>query len=340
MKTTGLLALLMGVGSFAFAQKQVDLGKKEVKKVPAVTVVGLGATPEVMRKANAPGAKEVAVDRPSEECNRSSAEWPGQPISIGVLDFRYPTEREESHAVGNTGGGSGTALADLVFARLDQVEEFNLSRGDRRRLYRGDFAGAARLGRQMGVDAVLAGTFEPIGADGKSVAEGGSAKGYELRAGLVDTCTGQLLMRMSSASCPGGADLGGTQTGCKRYSVTVEQATDPEKEAAEFRNPVDALIFPLAHNGPVVAPDAGSYLVTAVAKDQISLKGAGVKVGDVLAVHATRLAKNPTTYTLHKLQDEEIGRVTVKSVAGGVAVGTFVGDFAVRVGDVGVMVTE
>jgi hypothetical protein len=63
-------------------------------------------------------------------------------------------------------------------------------------------------------------------------------------------------------------------------------------------------------------------------------------VGDQIAVHASRLAKNPTTYTLQSLQDQEIGRLTVRSVQGSVAVGTYQGDIFPKAGDAVDLVTD
>lgn len=313
----------------------VALGRAGTPKVAEVVEVPLGGPAE---SVTAPAVKEkaVALERPSEECNRSAADWPGRALSLAVLDFRYPTEREESHDISRTGGGSGTAVADLVFARLEGLPEFALSRGDRQKLYRADFAGAARVGRQLGVDAVLAGTFVPV--EGAVEADGFAApRTWELRAGVVDTCTGQLLMRLYSETCAAGVEPGTTGGGdCKRYSVTAAEAADPAVQAGAFKVPLDALLYPLEHNGGAGGQAGAAGLVSEVGAGGVTVRLAarsGVKVGDVLAVHARRLAKNPTTYTLQNLRDDEIGRVTIGSVRGGTAVGTFAGDIPPRVGD-------
>ena len=184
----------------------VGLGERVESRVPGATATNLGggeaAVPRLAK------AKTVARDMPAEECNRSDAGWAEQRIRIGVMDFRYPTDKEEEADLLAKGGGSGTLVADLVFDRMAQNADLQLGRGDRDKLYRGDFAGAARLGRQMGMDAVLAGTFQPVAQkvdqDGFSL----GPKAYELKAGLVDTCTGQLLMRLLSVQCADGSDTG------------------------------------------------------------------------------------------------------------------------------------
>jgi hypothetical protein len=321
----------------------VDLGNASKPKAASVIDVPLGAGEAALPKT--PTAKTVAREMPAEECNRSSADWPSQPLRLAVLDFRYPTEREEAHDFGTTGGGSGTAVADLIYSRLDQLNEFAMSRGDRTRLYRADFAGAARVGRELGVDAVLAGTFAPVDPPPGSDPEFPPPKSYELRAGIVDTCTGQLLMRLTSVSCPEGLDPNSAvnAASCKRFAVSAKQAMDPKDAATAFRVPIDALLHPLEHNGPPPGTQGSAGVVAAADNGEVTIKlpaGSQLKPGDQIAVHAYRLTKNPTTYTLHNLHDEEIGRVTIKTVQGGIAVGPFIGDFPPHPGDTAELVTE
>ncbi len=319
----------------------VDLGGSATRAVPGIVSVPLGADPSAL--PTAPRIKTVTHADPIAECNRGDAGWPDQPISIAILDFRYPTEKEESHDIGTTGGGSGTAVADLVLERLSAGQTaIAYSRGDRDKLYRADFAGAARVGRRLGVDAVLAGTFQPVE---QPLDKDGFVPPpiYELRAGLVDTCTGQLLERLSSAICPGGIDTGGTQSGCKRVSVTAKQASDPKETRTAFTPALDALLLPLEHEGTPPGQKGSAGLVSAVEGNQVTIQlapGTRQKAGDLIALHAWRLGKNTSTYTLHRLQDEEIGRVNVDSVSGSTAKGTFAGDFAPRVGDTAESVTE
>jgi hypothetical protein len=266
-----------------------------------VVPVPLGAAPVAKPVKIVPVTGSLTGEPPAAECNRSDADWPSRPLRIAVLDFRYPTDREEAHDAGLPGGGAGTAVADLVFQRLAQQPEFAVERGDRRRLDRTDIAGAARLGRQLGVDAVLAGTFQPVedpAAEARAAAgEDPGPQEYQLRAGVVDTCTGQLLLKLSSATCADGAACAATGT------VSNKEAAHPVTE--------------IGGDGVVVRLEAGTK----------------VTPGEQLAVHASRLAKNPSTYTLNELQDEEIGRVSVRSVQGVVARGTFVGDVPPKIGD-------
>ncbi len=313
----------------ARADTTVHLGVNNAPPPAAVIPVPLGGS--------AAGRPIVPVsvrhEMPAEECNRSSADWPAQPLRIAVIDFRYPTEKEEAHDVGRTGGGSGTAVADLVFARLSSMQTgFAIDRGDRRRLDKSDFAGAARLGRQLGADAVLAGTFAPVeegSADEYGVAP---AKAYELHAGLVDTCTGQLLMKLSSDVC---ASAAGTGASACVATVSAKAAENPQAHGMAFAAPIDALLDPLEKQRSSLAT-ASAGVVTAVEYGAATLElspQTAVKAGDEVSIHASRLAKNPSTYTLQDLHDEEIGRVSIGRVQGSSATGTFTGDIPPKPGD-------
>ncbi len=296
---------------------QVELGVKVQAKVSAVTVVPLGIDRGYAAKATAPVSRSVALETPTPACHVSDRDWPGAPLRIVVLDFRYPTEREDAHDLGTASGGSGMAVADLVYARLKQWPEFAVDRGDRRRLDRADIAGAARLGRELGADAVLEGTFFPVektaGPDSGVV----TLKGYELHAGVVDTCTGQVLMKLRSPSV-----------------LSLEVAQDPATHAVAA---VDGLLAEL--EGPAAVSSAGSEGTGAVAgiwNGTVTVRmtaGTALKQGDRLSVRATRLAKNPTTYTLVYERAGEIGRIVVRHVDGAMATGRFEGDIPPKVGD-------
>jgi TolB-like protein len=313
-------------------------GKPAPKPVAAVPVPAI-----VAPKVTKPVLLGVERDTPTAECRQSDPNWAKEPLSLAVLDFRYPTDREEAHDIGKTGGGSGTALADIIFERLKRLREFSVDRGDRRRLDRSDIAGAAKLGRELGVDAVLEGTFRPVDDP---------VKGYELRAGLVDTCTGQVLMKMTSERCSAGlnvaqANMPGPSDAaqipaCTRFSVSTKDASEPDAHAFAFDPAIGALIYPLEHN---VSPgrEGSAGVVTGTTRDLVIVRlapGAGVKIGDQVAIHAARLAKNPVTYTLQDLTGQEIGRMTVHSLQGSMAVGSYAGDIFPKAGDAAELVTE
>ncbi len=61
--------------------------------------------------------------------------------------------------------------------------------------------------------------------------------------------------------------------------------------------------------------------------------GAHLQPGDQVGVHAWGLSKDPSTYTIRNLRDEEIGRVTIASVQGGTATGQYAGDIPPQRGE-------
>ncbi len=318
------------------APSAVALGSKSAPKVAAVTPVPLGISAGYSTPAPVPVTKTVAREAPTAACHQSDPDWPKEPLRIAVLDFRYPTEREEAHDITRESGGSGMAVADLVYTRLSQLPQYAVDRGDHRRLDRSDIAGAARLGRELGADAVLEGTFFPLAED--AGADGGEAKvrGYELHAGLVDTCTGQVLAKLASLSCPAGVSISSGGKGCAAFTVTTRDAEDPGKHAAAFQAAITAMLYPLEHNGGTVGALGPAGVVVLNQNGTLTVRlanGVHVRPGDQLAVHASRLVKNPTTYTLEDLHDEEIGRLTVRNVQGVMATGSFVGDIPPMAGD-------
>jgi hypothetical protein len=314
----------------------VALGTKSVSKVAVVTPVPLGIAAGYSTPPRVPVTRSVAREEPTAACHQADPDWSKEPLRIAVLDFRYPTEREESHDLTRESGGSGMAVADLVYTRLSQLPQYAVDRGDRRRLDRSDIAGAARLGRELGADAVLEGTFFPLedapGPDGSE----GKVRGYELHAGLVDTCTGQVLLKLASMSCPAGVNPNSATKGCTSLSVTTKEAEDPGEHAAAFHAAITAMLYPLEHNGGTVGPMGPAGVVVLNQNGTLTVRladGMRVTAGQQLAVHATRLTKNPTTYTLEDLHDQEIGRFTVRNVQGVTATGTFAGDVPAMVGD-------
>ena len=312
------------------------------KAVPGVVNVPMGVAAE-SAGPKTPKVRGVATEKPGEACNREG-DWAAQPMTLAVLDFRYPTENEESADLTKTGGGSGTAVADLVYNKLGEQPELALRRGDRQKLYRMDFAGAARLGRQLGVDAVLLGTLAAVDTVSPDPDFPAPTQAYTLRAGVVETCTGQLLYKLTSITCPA---VTGTKEsvapGCPGSQVTVKQASSPLANAGAFRAPIENLVAPLLHEGTPAGQIGSAGLVTVVNGNSVTVRlrtGGGVKSGDQVSIHAFRLAKNPSTNTLQRFEDTEIGRVTVQRVSGGMAVGTYAGDVAVKVGDTAEVLTE
>ena len=326
----------------------VALGGGATRAVPGVVSIPLGVGAGAGPKA--PGLRGINQEAPGQQCGRE-ADWPSLPISMAVLDFRYPTEHEEANDVSKTGGGSGTAIADLVYNQLAAGQpEFQMRRGDREKLFRMDFAGAARLGRQLGVDLVLLGTFAPVEVVSPDPAYPNPTQAYTLRAGVVETCTGQLLYKLTSITCPAvpaGSNSpppakGSVAPSCPGSEIAVKDTINPLESSGAYRQPIEQLLGPLLHNTTPAGVIGSAGVVTASTGATVTIRVGpqGVRAGQQVSIHSFRLAKNPTTNTLERFMDTEIGRLTISNVSGGSATGTYQGDVAPKVGDTAEVITE
>ena len=348
--TTASLSKAPVVSKPAAPSQPVALGGAASKTVPGVVAIPLGVSGGEAGPRT-PKVKGVAQEAPGQQCGRD-ADWGSLPISMAVLDFRYPTEHEEANDVSKTGGGSGTAIADLVYNELAAEQpDFTMRRGDREKLFRMDFAGAARLGRQLGVDVVLLGTFAPVEVISADPAYPAPTQAYTLRAGVVETCTGQLLYRLSSLTCPAPADggangppppKGSVAPSCPGSEIAVKDTINPRASSGAYRQPIKLLLEPLLRNTTPEGMVGSAGVVTAVAGNVVTIKVGpeGAKVGVPVSIHSFRLAKNPTTNTLQRFMDTEIGRMMVQRVSGGIATGVYQGDVPPKVGDTAEVITE
>ena len=325
----------------------VALGGAAGKAIPGVVSIPMGVA-GTSAAPRSPTLKGVQQEAPGQECGRE-ADWPSLPISMAVLDFRYPTENEEANDISKTGGGSGTAVADLVYNQLAAEQpEFQMRRGDREKLFRMDFAGAARLGRQIGADTVLLGTFAPVEVPSPDPSFPNPVKAYTLRAGVVETCTGQLLYKLTSITCPaapGGGPppvKGALPPSCPGSEIAVKDTVNPLESAGSYKQPIDMLLGPLLHNTTPAGVIGSAGVVTAVNGNNVTIRigPQGARSGVPVSIHAFRLAKNPTTNTLQRFEDTEIGRVMVQRVNGSIATGTYAGDVAPKPGDTVEVITE
>ncbi len=344
---TGTLAKTAKPGGTSANPAPVALGAAAKKVVPGAVAIPLGVSGDAAA-LRAPKLKGVTQEAPGQQCGRD-ADWSTLPISMAVLDFRYPTEHEEANDVSKTGGGSGTAVADLVYNQLAAGQpEFQMRRGDREKLFRMDFAGAARLGRQIGVDLVLLGTFEPVEVVSPDPAYPNPTQAYTLRAGVVETCTGQLLYKLTSITCAAAASggpppaRGSVPPSCPGSEIAVKDTLNPRESEGAYRVPIEMLLQPLLHNGTPAGVIGSAGVVTAAAGNSVTIRVGpqGVKVGEQVSIHSFRLAKNPTTNTLQRFEDMEMGRMTVTQVNGGSATGTYLGDVAPKAGDTAEVITE
>jgi curli biogenesis system outer membrane secretion channel CsgG len=305
---------------------------------------------------------------------------PQQPVpqgdrrKVAVLDFNYATVMTSVQAVFGTNQDIGKGISDLLVNQLvndgtyrviernalDKIlKEQNFSNSDR-----ADANSAAKIGRILGVDAIITGDITQFGRDdqNKSIGGGGfsnwgakygvggigtkKAKAVvEITARLVDVNTAEILAsatghgesaRSGTNLLGGGGDWGSgggghVDMGSSNFGQTI--IGEAVKGAVtQLGQNLDAKAPNLPHTtvqiDGLVADATGNTVVINVGSKN------GIKVGDHLAVtRVTRVIKDPVTGKPLRSVADPVGQIQITSVDEGSAVGTFTGSGQPKVGD-------
>jgi len=306
----------------------------------------------------------------------SAAAMADQRKRVAVLNFDYGTVQSSVAAIFGTNQDVGKGIADVLVQKLVADEKFsviernalekiladqNFSNSDRV-----DATTAAKIGRLLGVDAIVMGTVTQFGRDDKSTTLGGvgvatslivnrfglggvqkrqSKAVVTLTARLVDTSTGEILVAVTGngESTRSGTSLisaggSGSGTGAGVYDMT----------SANFANTILGEAVHRAVNSLAEHLDAGatslptrkvevSGLVADVNGNTLILNigtQAGVKVGDALEIQRPiRTIKDPATGKVIKTLADKVGTVTVMEADDQSATATFNGTLPPKVGD-------
>jgi len=302
-------------------------------------------------------------------CSPLSAQ---QKKRIAVLDFDYSTVYNYVSAIFGTDQDVGRGVADMLVDRLvksgkysiierkalDKVlAEQNFSNSDR-----ADSSTAAKIGRILGVDAILIGSITQFGRDDQVTNIGGlgavagrwgiggfgkrKAKAVvQLTARLVDTTTAEILAVAqgkgeskrsgttllgsgggSATVGGGGVDMSSVNFAATLIGEAVNKAVD------EVAQQIDAQAGKLPTRkikiDGLVADVAGNTLILNVGTR------AGVKVGDKLEIRRlAREVKDPATGRVLRRITEKVGEVTITDADEISSVGTFTGAATPKVGD-------
>lgn len=293
---------------------------------------------------------------------------------VAVISFDYGTVQTSVASIFGTNQDVGKGISDLLTQKLVQdgkysviernalekvLSEQNFSNSDR-----ADAATAAKIGRVLGVDAIILGSITQFGRDDKSTTVGGGAMGgltsrfglggvqkknakavVGVTARLVDTSTGEILAAVtgngestrsgasllgaggSSGAIAGGAsDMTSSNFGQTILGEAVLQAVN---SLADQLN-ANAAVLP-THKVEVsglIADVSGNTLVLNVGSQ------AGIKVGDTLEVsRPVRTIKDPATGKVIKTIADKVGTATITEVDTQSATATFAGTGAAKVGD-------
>jgi curli biogenesis system outer membrane secretion channel CsgG len=292
---------------------------------------------------------------------------------VAVMDFDYATVRSTSAAIFGTDQDIGRGICDLIVEKLVQsgnysvierkaldkiLAEQNFSNSDR-----ADTNSAAKIGRVLGVDAIIMGSITQFGRDDKSTGVGGGAASrvtgrfglggvkrseakavVAISARMINTDTAEILAtakgigesarKGTSLLGAGGGDIvggGRVDMTSKNFSATIiGEAVDSAvvQLCGQFDQSAGKLPTHTVAIDGLVADATGGVLVLNIGSR------AGIKVGDRLQVRRkVREIKDPGTGKVLRSIEDKVGEVVITEVDESSAVGTFSGASPAQTGD-------
>jgi curli biogenesis system outer membrane secretion channel CsgG len=294
---------------------------------------------------------------------------------VAVLNFEYGTVKSNAQAIFGSDQDVGKGISDMLVQKLvedgkysviernalDKVlGEQNFSNSDR-----ADASTAAKIGRILGVDAIIIGSITQFGRDDQHTNIGGGGfGGYGSRMGiggigthkakavvgitarLVNTSTGEILAAVTGtgessrsgtsligAGAGGGSGGGaGLDMGSSNFGQTIlgEAVKAAVGDAAtQLDNKAGSLPTVKVSVSGLVADVSGNTLIINVGSKT------GLKVGDTLDIsRQVRTVKDPATGKVLKAITDKIGSGTVTQIDQDSATVAFSGTGPVKVGDV------
>ncbi len=293
---------------------------------------------------------------------------------VAVLNFEYATVMNTVQAVFGTNVDVGKGISDLLVQQLvtdgkysviernaiDKIlAEQNFSNSDR-----ADASTAAKIGKILGVDAVIMGSITQFGRDDQNKTYGGGAlSNYGSKFGLggvqkreakavvavtarmVDTTTAEILAAVTGTgeskrkgtSLVGAGGGGGNAAGAgydmtsKNFGETimgeaVNQAVT--QMASQLESKADALPTRKAEFSGVVADVTGSTIILNIGRSS------GVQVGDVVQIsRPVRTVKDPTSGKVIKTITNTMGTATITEVDADSSTANYSGSTPAKVGD-------
>jgi curli biogenesis system outer membrane secretion channel CsgG len=313
----------------------------------------------------------------------ASASAPAQPQGrkkrVAVFDFDYATVQTASSALFGTNVDVGKGISDLLVTylvkdgtysvierkALDKImAEQNFSNSDR-----ANPTSAAKLGKLLGVDAIIVGSVTQFGNETKNVGVGGAGGGIGgfglggfhhktskaivgLDARIVDIDTAEILgvaegkaesKRESTSLLGGGGNWHGFGAGGADFGSSDFQSTiigEAVKGAVEqmstglIADNTKLETRTIVVSGLIAAVDNGQIVLNVGAK-------AGLKVGDQLNVErVSREIKDPSTGQVIRRLSSPVGVVRVTDVDDISAISAPVSGSGFKVGDVVKTVTQ
>jgi curli biogenesis system outer membrane secretion channel CsgG len=288
---------------------------------------------------------------------------------VAVMNFEYGTVSASVTQLFGSNEDIGKGIADMLVndgrysvierKMLDKlIAEQNFSNSDR-----ADPSSAARIGKLLGVDAIIIGSITQFGRDDKSTDVGAGGFGamgrfglggvrskeakavVQITARMVNVETGEILASVAgrgeskragtSLLGAGGGSGGGGGAGVSMQSSNFGATIIGEATSAAVTQCAGGLDEKAASlPNRVIQVDAlvadvdGEHLILNVGST------CGVKVGDTLTIsHLGREIKDPSTGKVLRHSESEIGTVRITQVDASSSEGTYSGQAGVVVGD-------
>ena len=341
-----------------------------------LAVLVLAGTPRA--SAQAPSATPAASAAPTAAVG-APTQPQGRKKRIAIFDFDFATVQSASAAAFGQNIDVGKGISDLLVKYLVQdgtysiierkaldkvLAEQNFSNSDR-----ANPASAAKLGKLLGVDAIVVGSVTQFGNETKNTGVGGGGGGWggfgvggfhhkdskaivNVDARIVNIDTAEILgvasghgesSRSSTSLLGGGGHWSGWGGGAVDFGSSDFQQTilgEAVKNSVEqlSKGLIDdnskVEVRTVVVNGLVAAVDGGQVILNVGAK-------AGVKVGDQLSVErVTREIKDPATGQVIRRMSAPVGVVRVTDVDEISAVAAPVSGAGFKVGDAVKTVTQ
>ncbi|WP_321475020.1 CsgG/HfaB family protein [uncultured Paludibaculum sp.] len=294
---------------------------------------------------------------------------------VAILDFEYGTVQGGVSAIFGANVDIGKGIADMLVEKLVQggvytvferkaldkvMAEQNLSNSDR-----ADATTAAKIGKLLGVDAIILGSITQFGRDDKQTSVGGGAFGgmanryglggigkkeakavVAISARVIGTDTAQIYAaftgkgesKRSGASLLGAGGSYGAGAGAAISMGSTQFANSILGEAtAQAVAQTATQLQGSATSIPGHARAMIEGLVADVSGNSVTLnvgKKAGVALGDRFdVVRVTREIKDPASGKVIRRVEDRLGSITITEVDDLSAVGTFAGSSPLKVGD-------
>lgn len=294
---------------------------------------------------------------------------------VAVMNFDYATVQSEVSSIFGTNQDVGKGIADLLVDKLvsdatysvierkalDKIlAEQNFSNSDR-----ADPTSAAKIGKVLGVDAIIIGSITQFGRDDKKTDIGGGALGgvtgrfgiggvrkskstavVAVTARMINTSTAEILASVtgrgeSTRSGTGLIGAGGSSAGLAGAGLDMRSSNFANTILGEA---VNAAVGDMARQ---LEQKASAMPVTVIQVDglvaDVTSDGIvtinvgskdGVHKGDKLDIRRkVREIKDPATGKVIRRVEDSVGSITITDVDQQSAVGKFTGSGTAKVGD-------